>query len=158
VGFAPVFIPVTLFLALAFVAFALLQQKTRREAQRLEVHNKLLERIGSAKEFGEFLSTDAGNRFLTAISPERPKPPHERVLTAVRTGTVLLFVGLALFMGIGERAFGTGSDELAIVPTLATGTGVGLLVAALLSYKLAKRFAALEPGSAATPEPWQSPR
>jgi hypothetical protein len=149
VGFAPVFIPITLFLAMAFVAYALLQQKTRREAQRLETHNRLLDRIGSAKEFGEFLSTDAGNRFLTAISPERPKPQAERVLTAVRTGTVLLFVGIGLFMGIGERAFGTDSGELAVVATLATGTGLGLLVAAFISYKLAQRLAASPPESGA---------
>ena len=149
-GFAPVFIPISLFFAVAFVAFALLQQKTRREAQRLEVHNRLLDRIGSAKEFGEFLSTDAGTRFLATISPERPKPPHERALSAVLFGVVLLFVGIGLFMGVGERAFGGGEADIAVVATLATATGLGLLVAAFVSYRMAVRFGMLDAGHSGT--------
>ena len=49
-----------------------------RRRQRLRVftefHSKLLDRIGSAREFAEFFSSQAGERFLESLAAEKGAP------------------------------------------------------------------------------------
>ena len=113
-------------------AYAALQARTRREAQRLEFHMRMLDRMGSAREFGEFLSTEAGQRFLNSLAAETSHP-QERVLGYVRAGVVLLFVGpVFLIFGGGSPFFELG--------VLLFVLGIGLLVSSFVSYRLARRL------------------
>jgi hypothetical protein len=133
--------------------------RTRREAQRLDFQMRLLERVGSAREFGEFLSTEAGHRFLDALTPESARP-HARMLAAVRAGVILIVLALGLFAGLENRAFRQNPELVGDLVIVAATTGLGLLLAALTSYVLARRLGVLddEPGSAASRQPPRPPQ
>jgi hypothetical protein len=64
---------------LVVIIHMVIQARTRREAQRLEFQTRLLERVGSAREFGEFLSTEPGHRF------SRRRCPSQRVRSRRRS-------------------------------------------------------------------------
>ena len=72
--------------ATCWAIFVIVDGFRRRQQVRLsaELHTRLLDRIGSAREFGEFLTTESGARFLDAIAVDRnaaqtePKPTADR--------------------------------------------------------------------------------
>src|SRR5712691_7179845 len=59
--------------ATCWAIFVIVDGFRRRQQVRLfaELQTRLLDRIGSAREFGEFLETESGARFLDAISVDR---------------------------------------------------------------------------------------
>jgi hypothetical protein len=104
--------------------------RTQREAQRLELHTRLLERIGSAREFGEFLASDNGQRFLDAITPPSTRPQW-RLLWALQGGIVLAAIGAAMFFP------GTGLSDIGW-PLM--WIGLASIVACLVSWRVARAF------------------
>jgi hypothetical protein len=135
-----ILVPLGFFAVIFGVLYVIVQHRTRTQAQRLELHTKLLERIGSAREFGEFLSTDAGERFLKTVSD----PRHEaRLLWSVGAGVVLATVGAALFIGLAFKAFGDTDTDLVVFTTIVAATGVGLLLASAINYAFARRLGVL---------------
>ena len=65
------------FLVVAWgVTYVWLHHRTKRERHRADMHARLLERVGSARELGEFLTTPVGERFLKAMEPA---PPTNRI-------------------------------------------------------------------------------
>jgi uncharacterized membrane protein len=131
------FVPLGFFAMVCFLVYVVVEWRRRREQQRVELHSKLLDRIGSAREFGEFLSTEAGERFLAGLSSERP---HERIISAVRGGMVFAVVGITLVIAAYAGALGEERNDLLIVAIVLVGLGVGLLLAAATSYAIARRF------------------
>jgi hypothetical protein len=87
------------FLLAGYVIFTIVDGfiRWRRLRVSTEFQAKLLDRIGSAREFGEFLNTEGGGRFLDVISTENGGSAHNRILRAVQTGIVLTVLGAALF-------------------------------------------------------------
>lgn len=124
------------FAMVAWIVYVIVDGLSRRQHLRVftEFHTRLLDRIGSAHEFGQFLGTEGGMRFLDSLSIERGAP-QRRILNAVQTGIVLLAMGLALFMLAGGRQ---DEEEFMVFATVATSLGVGLLVAAAVSYVLSR--------------------
>ena len=115
-----------------------------RRRQRLRVftdfHSKMLDRIGSAREFGEFFSSEAGTRFLESLASEKGAP-QTRILAAVQWGLTLATFGVAIFILIGNRSFEPDTvDVLAFIATAALGVGVGTLLSSVVSYLLSKRM------------------
>ena len=157
-----VFVPISAFIAIAWVIHVVVDGYRRRQQIRVttEFHGKLLDRIGSAKEFGEFLNTTGGTKFLDSMTIEREGGGAQvRILRAVQTGFVFLALGLGLFVLIGttnlgfedfadERAAqGFRSDEedgFAVMATICTSVGVGLLLSAGASYGLSKRLGLID--------------
>lgn len=130
-------VPLGFFAMVCFVVYVIANSRRRREQQRVELHGKLLDRIGSAREFGEFLATEAGERFLAGLSPERP---HERIISTVRGGVIFAVVGVTLLIAAYAGTLGDERDDLSIVAIILLGVGVGLLLAAAASYAIARRF------------------
>jgi hypothetical protein len=112
--------------------------RTQREAHRLELHTRLLDRIGSTREFGEFLSSENGQRFLEAITPPTARPQW-RLLWA-------LFGGIVLALG-GGAAFLAGEDS----GWLAMAVGLSLIVAFAVSWRLARAFGLIDSDAARRP-------
>jgi hypothetical protein len=153
-----VFVPISAFIAIAWVIHVVVDGFRRRQQIRLttEFHGKLLDRIGSAREFGEFLNTTGGTRFLDTMTVEREGGgAHARILRAVQGGFVFLALGLGLFLLIGTTDLGfndfpddlrRGDEEsgFAVMATICTSVGVGLLVSAFASYSLSKRLGLLD--------------
>src|SRR6266852_5033121 len=110
----------------------------RRQQLRLsaELQTRLLDRIGSAREFGEVLATESGARFLDAISVDR-NATQTGILRALQSGTVSLVMGAAIFVLARGKSYQEG---LWIVATICAALGIGLLLASALSYRLSKRM------------------
>lgn len=124
------------FTMVGWVVHVIVDGLRRRERLRVfaEFHNKLLDKMGSAHEFAQFLGSEGGLRFLDSLSIERGSP-HRRVLNAVQTGIVSLALGLAFFMLASGRR---DEEEFMVLATVATSLGVGLLLAAVVSFLLSK--------------------
>lgn len=152
----PIIIVPAFFLMVGWVVYVVVDGFRRRQQLRLatEFHGKLLDRIGSAKEFGEFLNTSGGAQFLDSLTIEREGGPHLRILRALQTGLVCLALGVGLFLLIGSTTLtfgdvpgapapefrGDEEDGIAVVATIFTSIGVGLLLSAGAAYGLSKRL------------------
>jgi len=139
-----ILIPLSAIWATGWVIYTIVDGFRRRERARTftEFYGRLLDRMQSPKEFGEFLQTSGGQRFLETLSIERGHP-IDRVLRAVQTGLVLLMLGL----GFVASASGLGWDDRG--STRATGivfmmTGVGFLLSATASFSITKSLGMLK--------------
>lgn len=159
-----ILIPITAFLCITWVIYVVVDGFRRRQQLRLatEFHGKLLDRIGSAKEFGEFLNTTGGAKFLDSLTVEREGGGASvRILRAIQAGSVFLVLGIGLFILIGstDLSFVDVNDQfrpdiqandeagIAFFATICTSVGVGLLISAAMSYLLSKRLGLLDDGS-----------
>jgi hypothetical protein len=137
----------SLFFLIGYIVFVGVDGYRRRQQTRAytEFHSKLLDRIGSAKEYGEFFSSDAGDRFLSALSSSDAAAPQLRILRSLQTGLVLLALGIGLFMLTNRREFGLDAmDGLMVTATAATAIGSGLVVSTAMSYVLSKRMGLMD--------------
>ena len=118
--------------------------RAQREKHRVQLQKAVLERVGSVKDFAEFLTTEQGERFLSRLSPPHFNP-HDRSLWSVRVGIVLLIVGLFLMVGLHSDLFGSSGEQTS-PPALLLGillliaAGVGMLVSAAVSFVIASRL------------------
>src|SRR6185503_7474558 len=117
----------------------------RRLRVSTEFQGKLLERIGSAREFGEFLNTEGGGRFLDVIASERGGSAHSRILRAVQAGIVLVVLGAALFLFVKWVTLPYPVPEnLGFLATVSSAIGLGLLVSSFVSYRLSRKMGLIE--------------
>jgi hypothetical protein len=140
------------FLLIGFCISVLANAWQRRLRIRLmsEVNNKLLDRIGSVKDFNDFLETEGGTRFLDSLTVERETSrPQDSIFRAIQFGIVLLTLGLG-FLVLGwyfaARYGATGDDfeVLTVVGVIAGSLGLGFLISAAASFRLAKTLGVLE--------------
>ena len=153
----------SLFFMIGYVVWVLANTWSRRSRLKLvtEFHSKLLDKLGSVKDFGEFVQTEAGARFMADLGAEPASigGPHERILRAVQLGTVLVCLGLG-FLAISffwsPFAHEEGQNAFAALGVIAFSLGVGFIVSAVASYKLSGRLGLLGGASSATREPLAS--
>jgi hypothetical protein len=137
----------SLFLMVGYIVFVIVDGYRRRQQTRVytEFHSKLLDRIGSAKEFGEFFSSDAGDRFLSALSSSDAAAPQLRILRSLQIGLVLLAVGIGFFILLDQRTYSIeAADGLMVMATATTAIGAAMLVSTGMSYVLSKRMGLIE--------------
>jgi hypothetical protein len=136
-----------MFLMIGYIVFVVVDGYRRRQQTRVytEFHSKLLDRIGSAKEFGDFFGTDAGDRFLSALSSSDSAAPQLRILRSLQIGLVLLSVGIGFFILLDQRTFSIeAADGLMVMATAAAAVGAAMLVSSAMSYVLSKRMGLIE--------------
>jgi hypothetical protein len=128
--------------ATCWAIFVIVDGFRRRQQVRVsaELHTRLLDRIGSAREFGEFLATESGARFLDAIAVDR-NVAQLGILRALQSGTVSLLLGGGLLVLARGKSYQEG---LWIVATICAALGTGLLLASALSYLLSNRMGLLD--------------
>lgn len=130
------------FLMLLIVLAAI--ERWRREKHRLELQKTILERVGSVKDLGEFLTTEQGERFLGNLAPPQFRP-QLRTLSAIGTGIVFLIVGMFLMFALHTKFLGAPASR-STPPALLMGVlllvaiGIGLLVSAVVSFFVARRL------------------
>jgi hypothetical protein len=135
-----------LWAAIGFIVWVFLDNRRRvlTVKARAEFHNRLMDKVGSARELTEFAQTEGGRRFLDTFSSERIGP-IDRILGSLQKGAILGIVGLGcLFLG-----WKYGREVFTIIGTLAVSLGAGFLVSSAISYKLSKGwglFSSLESG------------
>jgi len=137
----------SLFFMVGFVVYVIVDGYRRRQQVKVftDVHSKLLDRLGSAKEFAEFFTSDAGSRFLESLSSSEGGAPQVRILRSMQAGFVLLALGVGFFILLDERTFSIeAADGLTVMATAATAIGAALLVSTGMSYLLSKRMGLIE--------------
>ena len=131
--------------AVCWIVWVIVGFLRRRDQLRAaaELQLKLLERAGSAREFGELLNSEAGLRLMQTMAAEQGVKPHVRMMRTVQAALLLVGVGLSLFFYIENTytPIDVGANAtVSVFATMAFGAGVALLVATRISYKLTKRL------------------
>lgn len=138
------FLVLPLIAAVVIVAMCVLYlERSRREKHRVELQKAILERVGSVKDFAEFLTTEQGERFLRSLAPAQFTSPKRRSLTAVKFGINVLTVGLFLNVALHSNFFGSFGEKtpprpLLMGALLLVATGTGLLLSAAVSFVIAR--------------------
>jgi hypothetical protein len=138
------------FLLVAYVFYVVAHAFTRRQQLRstTEFQSRLLDRMGSVGEFSQFLNTDGGRKFLSAVSIESGGAAHQRVLRAFQSGVVMVCLGLGIFMYLsGARVDTDTYESLGFVGTVSAAVGFGLLISGFVSLKLSRRMGLIDGSS-----------
>ena len=133
-----------IFATIGFVVWVLVSGWQRRQQIRVitDFNTQLLERMGSVKDFSEFLATDGGAKFIDRVTAAGGTRPEIRmtILRSVQTGLVLfaLGVGLIVLAWFLRSDFPYGETHVfSVSGTIALSLGVGFLLSAVASYRLA---------------------
>jgi len=127
------------FFVTGFIVYTIAESFRRRSQMRMvtDFHTRLLDKIGSAKEYGEFFASDAGKRFMDSLSTSETGSPQTRILRSAQLGLVLLALGIGLFILTDQRNFSIeAADGLTVTATVTTAIGIGLIVSTVISYLL----------------------
>src|SRR5436189_4694780 len=123
-----------IFSTMGFVVWVAFNSWQRRQQVKLltDFNSRLLERIGSVKDFSEFLQTDGGAKFIDRVTAGGT-PPDVRmtILRAVQAGLVLvtLGAGLLLLAWMLRAHYPFGDTEVfTITGVIAMSLGVGFLL------------------------------
>lgn len=134
----------SLFFMIGYIVWVVVTASQRKHRLRLvtEFHSKLLDKLGSVKDFGEFLQTEAGARFMKelAAEPITVGGPHERILRAAQLGVVLVCLGFGLpsisfFWAPGAAE--SGQNAFAAMGAISVSLGFGFIASTIASYRLA---------------------
>jgi hypothetical protein len=130
------------FFMIGYICWLWANAAQRRQRMRLltEFNGKLLDRLGSVNDFSQFLQTDAGARFMRdlASEPVAASGPQERILRAAQVGAVLICLGVGLLaLGLFNAIPGHGDEGLTTIGVIALSVGVGFVISATVSYRLA---------------------
>ena len=133
-----------IFATIGFVVWVLVSGWQRRQQIRVmtDFNTQLLERMGSVKDFSEFLATEGGAKFIDRVTAGGGTRPEIRltILRSVQTGLVLfaLGVGLIVLAWFLRSDFPYGETHVfSVSGTIALSLGVGFLLSAVASYRLA---------------------
>jgi hypothetical protein len=128
-----------------WLMFRRYQVQTHARAQRTETFTRLIDKFGTAKEFVDFLQSDAGRKVLEdPIAP--PADPRRSVRRFVQCGIILLGLGSALLLNAlrlrdqTDINFVREAMGLNYWGTIFAGGGAALMIVAIVSYFMAKRW------------------
>lgn len=139
----PMVVSVSLFALIGWIVYVVVAGRRRQEQLRAmaEFHSRLVDRMGSAKEFGEFLATEGGRQFLASLTSE-PGTARTRIVRCTENAIVCSAVGVALL--VLSRIFPDLGVGLAIIGTIVTACGVGFLLSCAASYRLSRSLGLLD--------------
>jgi hypothetical protein len=139
-----ILVPIALFAMVGWIVYVATmagRHKTQLKAAA-EFQSKVLEKMGSTKDFGEFLETDGGKRFMSSLAVEGPSA-KTRIVRSAEQGVICLSIGIG-FLLLGSW-FGEYRDGMVVIGTIVTACGIGSLVSCGSSYFLSKNFGLFEP-------------
>ena len=141
-----------LFVTIGFVAWTIASNWQRHEQlkEMTAFHTRVIDRVGSIKDFNDFLQTPGGMQFMSAITGDRgPNGPRERILRAVQTGIVLSTVGSGCLL-LSDMFQYEASDIFRVAGVILLSLGIGFLLAAGAAYGISKRLGVLQPANLET--------
>jgi len=133
----------SLFLMIAYVFYAVANAITQRQQLKsaVEFQTKLLERMGTVAEFGQFVNTEGGQKLLVSGGGDGGNAAHHRVLRAFQSGTVMVCLGLGIFLYLSDvRVHQETYEVIGFVGTVSAAIGAGLLLSGWISMRLSRRM------------------
>ena len=136
-------IPITLFAVIGWIINIFVTSGRRKQQMKLtaDFQAKVLEKMGSTKDFGEFLETDGGRRFMSSLTVEGPSA-KTRIVKSTENGIVCFCIGAAMLL-LG-RWFPELTEGLTVIGTIITACGIGFLVSCASSYALSKKLGLID--------------
>lgn len=125
-----------LFFMAAFIYLFVGGMVRRKQQNAMQKH--LLDKFSSAHDFAEFMQSPAGQKYVMSFS-EQVSSPRNSILSSVRIGIVLMFLG----GGLDTANYGVGvftRSWLGVVGNVLIMAGLGFMLAAAASYFLAKKI------------------
>jgi hypothetical protein len=149
----PMVITVSFFAMIAWIVYVIVDGKRRRERLKVftDFHGKLMDRMTSPAEFGAFMQSPGGQRFLATLQTERGGP-KVAIMRSVHTGTIMLALSIGLLFL--QRLDLWNSEARAFVVfmgVIVLALGVGFLVSAGLSWRLGRSLGVMD-------DEWTPPR
>jgi hypothetical protein len=120
--------------SLIYFTFSVVRRKQQNAMQK-----HLLDKFSSTHDFTEFVQSPAGQKYVASFSDAVTKP-YASILSSLRIGIVVLFVGLAFFLVPFAPDAHEAPFVLRGIGTLLTMLGTGFLVSAIAAYVIAKRL------------------
>jgi hypothetical protein len=143
-------LPLIVAFSFAFVLViivAILVMRSQREKHRVELQKAILERVGSVKDFAEFLTTEQGERFLASLAPAQFST-HHRTLWSVRVGVVLFTIGVFLMVMLHTLPLrGDEPRTLLLGTLLLIGAGLGMLLSSAVAFLIGRALGVNGPNS-----------
>lgn len=153
----PISVSLAFFAAVAVVTKTIVDARRSRERLRLlaDVHNRLIDRIGSAREFGELLSTEGGAKFVASLGAEPASTalPLDRVIRAQQNGAIMSALGAGALLV--SWTFATSDEGQAVFGSLGVLTlsaGIGSWLSSRAALRLSQRYGLLQAGAANAPQ------
>ena len=134
------------FAMIGFVVWVLVNGWQRRQQVKglTDFNTRLLDRLGSTKDFSEFLQSEGGARLLDAFTIDRGGTgPRDRILRAVQLGVVVLMVGLG-FLLLSWWNLTTDHEASMLIGVIAVSLGLGLLLSSAASYWVGRNLGVLD--------------
>ena len=131
---------------LGFVIWVVVNGWQRRQQMKLmtDLNTRLLDRLGSAKEFNDLLRSEGGARLIAAMTAERGSTgARDRILGATQMGIVFIVLGFG-FLFLDWRFTFNDREAFAVIGVIALSFGIGLLLSSGASYWVAKRLGVLD--------------
>jgi type II secretory pathway component PulF len=127
-------------LATAGWMFYLVAETRKRQLRvkaQTELHGRLLDKFGSAREVVEFLQTPGGVQFVDSFSSDREEPASG-ILRSTHRGIVLVIVAAGcLFLNWYYRN-SMGDNPLLVIGVILLCLGIGFLISAAVSQRLSR--------------------
>lgn len=144
-------IPIVAFIVTGWIVRTVVDGNRRKERIKTftEFYSRLLDRMSSPKDFGDFLQTPGGQRFLETLTVERDHPV-ERVLSAIQAGLVMLLLGIG-FVVAGTQATWYDAGSFRVIGIIIMSAGVGFLLSATASFSITKSLGLLKRPSTLDP-------
>src|SRR5580704_9479629 len=90
---------VVLATVIAFMAWMVyLAAASIRRRQQSVMQKHLLERFASAQDFAQFIQSPAGQKYVAGFT-DAVTSPRNSILSSIRTGCVLMFMGMGFLVG-----------------------------------------------------------
>jgi hypothetical protein len=143
--FIPMVVGTSFFALIGWIVFVFVDGRRRREQLKVmtEFHTKAIDKMGSTADFGNFLETDGGKRFLKSLTVEG-LGPRQRIVRGTERGILCLVIGLVAMM-LGW-SFPDLRDGFTIIGAIIAACGIGNLISSAVSYRLSKNFGLLDQG------------
>lgn len=137
------------FTLIGFVAWVAVTGWQRRHHARLvaDFNVRLLDRLGSVKDFTDFLETSAGAAFIKSLSSDMPlSRPQDRIMRAAQIGIVALSLGVGLFSVGRWIAFEEPESKqfFTALGLITLSLGAGFIISAFAAYRLASTLGVID--------------
>jgi hypothetical protein len=137
---APVLVTAAMFALIGWGIWVGAENRTRRERIKAisELQHKLLDKFGAAGDLGQFVSSDAGRRFIESLETVK-RVSTGRIVGSAQVGSVLTCLGLALV--VLSLFYRFEEPVLPIMGAVILSLGLGFLVSAFVAHRLARSLA-----------------